>query len=221
MINIDYILISLIAYFLGSIPFALVYVKLFFGKDMRSFGSKNTGALNTLRIVSHEKGKVWGIISFLIVFLLDASKAAFAVALAMHFIPENPVLAITLGSFFAILGHNYSIILNFKGGRGAASLLGVLLFLNWHTFLGWLITVLCFMMLLEIFLGGRIDGKFLKRAVSDQIIGRLVGEIYAIWWISLADPKLFYPVLLGTILIVISHKDRLKEQIKKIKVKNA
>lgn len=220
MININYVLVSLIAYLLGSIPFALVYVKLFLNKDMRSFGSKNTGALNTLRIVSHEKGKVLGIISFLIVFLLDAFKAAFAVILAMHFIPENPTLAITLGTFFSILGHNYSAILNFKGGRGAASLLGILLFLNWKIFIGWILTVLCFMMLLEILLGGRVDNKFLKRAVSDQIIGRLIGEIYAIWWIYLTEPTLFYPVLLGTILIVISHKDRLIEQIKKIKAKN-
>lgn len=219
MIETNYILISLISYLLGSIPFALIFVKLFLGKDMRTFGSKNTGALNTLRIVSHEKGKMAGIISFLIVFLLDASKAVFAVILAMHYIPNNPVLAMTLGSFFAILGHNYSIILNFKGGRGAASLLGVLLFLNWKIFLGWLITIVCFMLLLELFLGGKFDGKFFKRAISDQIIGRLLGEIYAVWWIYLAAPELFYPVLFSTILIVIAHKDRLEEQIKKLKAK--
>jgi hypothetical protein len=75
------------------------------------------------------------------------------------------------------------------------------------------------MLLLELFLGGKFDGKFFKRAVSDQIIGRLLGEIYAVWWIYLAAPTLFYPVLLGTILVVISHKDRLQEQIKKLKTK--
>lgn len=215
MININYVLVSLIAYLLGSIPFALIYVKLFLNKDMRTFGSKNTGALNTLRIVSHEKGKFIGLISFLIVFLLDAGKSVLAVILATQFIPENPALAITLGTFFSILGHNYSIILNFKGGRGAASLLGVLLFLDWRIFIGWILTVLCFMMLLEIFLGGKINNKFLKRSVSDQIIGRLIGEIYAAWWVSIAAPTLFYPVLFGTILVVISHKDRVIEQIKK------
>lgn len=220
MIEINYILVSLIAYLLGSIPFALIFVKLFFKKDMRTFGSKNTGALNTFRIAAHEKGKAVGILSFLIVFFLDAFKAILAVILAMHFIPENPELAITLGTFFSILGHNYSIILNFKGGRGAASLLGVLLFLNWKIFFGWLLTVLCFMMLFEIFLGGRIDGKFFKRSVSDQIIGRLLGEIYAVWWVYITDPNLLYPILLGTILVVISHKDRLLEQIKKLKARN-
>ena len=219
MININYILISLIAYLLGSIPFALIYVKLFLGKDMRTFGSKNTGALNTLRIVAHEKGKGLGLASFLIVFLLDAFKSVLAVIIAMHFIPENPVLAISLGTFFSILGHNYSFILNFKGGRGAASLLGILLFLNWKIFIGWLITVVCFMLLFEIFFGGKVNSKFLKKAISDQIIGRLIGEAYAIWWISLVAPTLFYPALLGTILVVIAHKDRAMEQIKEIRNK--
>ncbi|MDD4738048.1 MAG: glycerol-3-phosphate acyltransferase, partial [Candidatus Pacebacteria bacterium] len=59
-ITIDYVLIALFSYIIGSIPFALIYVRLLLGKDMRQFGSKNTGALNTLRIVSHEKGKKWG-----------------------------------------------------------------------------------------------------------------------------------------------------------------
>ncbi|MFA5431490.1 MAG: glycerol-3-phosphate acyltransferase [Candidatus Paceibacterota bacterium] len=219
MININYILVSLIAYLLGSIPFALIYVKIFLNKDMRDFGSKNTGALNTLRIVSHERGKLLGVISLIIVFLLDASKAVLAVIIAMQFIPENPTLAISLGTFFSILGHNYPAILNFKGGRGAASLLGILLFLDWKIFIGWIVTILCFMMLVEILLGGRIDKKFIKRSISDQIIGRLIGEIYVVWWIYLMEPTLFYPALLATILIVISHKDRLIGQIKNLKNK--
>lgn len=214
MININYVLVAFIAYLLGSIPFALVYVKLFLNKDMRTFGSKNTGALNTLRIVTHEKGKLIGVISFLIVFLLDASKAVLAIIIARNFIPENPALAITLGTFFAILGHNYSVILNFKGGRGAASLLGVMLFLNWKIFLAWIATVIFFMIVFEILLGGKIDGKLIKKAISDQIVGRLIGEIAALYTVYIIDPTLLYPILFGTILVVISHKDRLLEQIK-------
>lgn len=179
-ITIDYILIALLSYIIGSIPFALIYVRLLLGKDMRQFGSKNTGALNTLRIVSHEKGKKWGIPSFLLVFFLDAFKAVLAVIIATHFI-ESQVIAITLGTFFSILGHNYSIFLKFKGGRGAACLLGVFLYLNPIVFVGWIVLVLCFMFLIEIFMGGIINKKFFKNAVSEQIIGRMLGEIYAVW----------------------------------------
>ena len=217
-ITIDYILIAVATYIIGSIPFALIYVRLLLGKDMRQFGSKNTGALNTLRIVSHEKGKKWGIPSFLFVFLLDAFKAVLAVIIAMHFI-ENQVIAMTLGTFFAILGHNYSIFLRFKGGRGAASLMGVFLYLNPIVFIGWIGLVLCFMFLVEIFMGGIISKKFFKNAVSEQIIGRLLGEIYAVWWISIFAPTLFYPALLGTILIIIAHKDRVENQVQKIRTK--
>jgi len=217
--NINYILIAAIAYLLGSIPFALLYVRLLLNKDMRAFGSKNTGALNTLRIVSHEKGKMWGVISFLIVFFLDAFKGVLAVIIATKLMPDNIILAITLATFFSILGHNYSIILNFKGGRGAATLAGILLYLNWEAFLGWIVTIVCFMLMVETLMGRRVSLKFLKTAVSDQIIGRLIGEAYAVWWIYLFDPALFYPALLGTILIIISHKDRLIDQIKKIKNK--
>lgn len=217
--DINYILIPIISYLIGSIPFALLYVRIFLGKDMRTFGSKNTGALNTLRIVSHEKGKTWGIISFLIVFLLDASKGILAVILANNFIPDNFVLATTLATFFVVLGHNHSIILKMKGGRGAATFLGILLYLNPLAFLGWLVTVICFMLLVEALTGRKISKKFFKTAISDQIIGRLIGEIYAVWWIWLFDSRLFYPTLFATILIIIAHKDRLSGQIKQIEDK--
>ncbi|MFA5228349.1 MAG: glycerol-3-phosphate acyltransferase [Candidatus Paceibacterota bacterium] len=217
-ITITYILIALLSYIIGSIPFALIYVKLLLGKDMRQFGSKNTGALNTLRIVSHEKGKKWGIPSFIFVFLLDALKAVLAVIIATHFI-EDQIIALTLATFFSILGHNYSIFLKLKGGRGAASLMGIFLYLNPIIFIGWIILVVCFMFLVEIIMGGRISKKFVKNAISEQIIGRVLGEIYAVWWISIFAPTLFYPTILGTILIVIAHKDRIEKQIKNIKDK--
>jgi glycerol-3-phosphate acyltransferase PlsY len=216
-ITINYILISLFSFLVGSIPFALIYVKFLLGKDMRTFGSKNTGALNTLRIVSSEKGKKWGVVSFLIVFAFDALKAVLAVIVAQHFIPENPLIAISLATFFSILGHNYSPFLKFKGGRGAASLAGIFLYLNPIVFLGWITFILCFMFLIEIFMGGIISRKFVKNAVSEQIIGRLMGEIYTVWWISIYAPELFIPAALGTFLVVIAHKERVKGQIKKLK----
>ena len=217
MININYILIPLISYLLGSIPFALLYVKLFLNKDMRTFGSKNTGALNTLRIVSHEKGKMWGIISFLIVFLLDASKGVLAVIMANNLIPGNAVLLTTLATFFVILGHNYSVFLKFKGGRGAATFLGILLYFNWQVFLGWLGIVLFFMIIVEALMGRKFSGKLFKAAVSDQIIGRLIGEAVAVLWIYYFAPYLFFPTIFATILIIYAHKDRVLDQIEKMK----
>jgi len=215
--NINYIIVPVISYLLGSIPFALLYVRLLLNKDMRTFGSKNTGALNTLRIVSHEKGKTWGTISFFIVFILDASKGILAVFLSSILIPENAILAITLASFFSVLGHNKSIILNFKGGRGAATLGGILLYLNWKVFVAALVIIIAFMVLFELLMGGK--KKILKHAVSEQIIGRIVGEALVVLWVYFYAPSLFYPVLFSMALVIYAHKDRISDQIKKMQDK--
>ncbi len=214
-----YILIALISYVLGSIPFGLIINKLLFKKDPRESGSKNIGALNTLRIASKEKGGIAGILSFLLVFLLDAGKAVLSVYLAQTMTAGNSPLAVSLAAFFAVLGHNYSVFLKLKGGRGAASFLGILLYLDWKAFLGWLVLVVCFMILFEVLMGRKVNKKFLKYAVSDQITGRLSGEVFALFWLYTYNILLFYPALAATPLILIAHKDRLSEQIKKIKNK--
>jgi len=214
---IKYVLLILISFVLGSIPFGLVVNKLFFKKDPRELGSKNIGALNTLRIAAKEKGGAIGIVSFLLVFLLDASKAILCVYLAQSLIGGS--LAVALAAFFVVLGHNYSVFLKFKGGRGAASFLGILLYLDWKAFIGWLVLVVCFMVLFEVLMGRRVNKKFLKYAVSDQIAGRLAGEVFALFWLYAYNILLFWPALAATPLILIAHKDRLTEQIKEIKNK--
>jgi glycerol-3-phosphate acyltransferase PlsY len=213
--NINYILVPIISFLLGSIPFAFLYGKLILKEDLRKFGSKNTGALNVLRLAS-KKGKVFGFISFLIAFLLDASKAILAVYLANLFLPDNFILATTLGSFFAVLGHNYSIMLNFKGGRGAASLGGVLLYLDWRVFIGAIVIIITFMVLFELLAGGKMNKKLLKHAVSEQIIGRVIGEAFVVLWVYFYAPVLFYPVLLSMILVIYAHKDRISDQLEKM-----
>lgn len=213
-----YIAISLISYILGSIPFALVINKLFFKQDIRTFGSRNVGALNTLRTASKEKGKLIGLIAFVLVFSLDFGKAILSVILAQILIP-NSVLSITLATLFVILGHNYSLFLKFKGGRGAASFLGILLYLDPKSFLGWIGLVLLFMILFELFAKRKVNKKFLKHAISDQVLGRLFGEVFALFWLYLYNMTIFFPALVATPLILIAHKDRLDEQLKKIKNK--
>ncbi|MFA5013107.1 MAG: glycerol-3-phosphate acyltransferase [Candidatus Paceibacterota bacterium] len=224
------IAIALISYILGSIPFSLVFVKLFTKKNLHELGSKNAGALNTLRIVAKEKGKVWGVLSFLLVGILDASKGVFAVLIAKSYffpillqtsaeitMPWPTIVAII--AFFAVLGHNYSIFLKFKGGRGAATLFGILLYLNVTAALGILGFVLLFIFLGELLAGHKLNKKFVSAAISNQIIGRLLGEIVGLFWMYTIDPMVFYIAALPIVLIVFAHKDRLDEQIKKIKDK--
>jgi len=214
----NYIIVSLISYVLGSIPFALIINRIFFKQDIRTFGSKNIGALNTLRTASKEKGGKIGFISFLCVTLLDMGKAILSIMIARILIPDI-ILATSLATLFVILGHNYSIFLKFKGGRGAASFIGVLFFLDWKALVGWMAIIICFMILFEIFAKRKVNKKFLKHAISDQVLGRLVGETVALFWLFTYNIEIFYPALVATPLILIAHKDRLDEQLKKLKEK--
>ena len=108
--------LAIVAYLLGSIPSGLIIGKLFFNTDVRLYGSKNIGATNTYRVLGWKAA--------LPVFLCDAGKGMAGVAV---FAPEPNLML--LGGILAMVGHNWSVFLGFKGGRGVATGLGVLIFL--------------------------------------------------------------------------------------------
>ncbi|MFB3852104.1 MAG: glycerol-3-phosphate 1-O-acyltransferase PlsY [Acidobacteriota bacterium] len=113
------ILIAILAYFLGAIPFGYIIAKLRSGEDIRKKGSGNIGATNVLRT----QGAFYG---FLTLFL-DAAKAALPVYFARHYGTEAWFPALAGG--VAIIGHCYPVYIGFKGGKGAASGLGAFLFI--------------------------------------------------------------------------------------------
>jgi glycerol-3-phosphate acyltransferase PlsY len=135
----------------------------------------------------------------------------------MQIMPANIVLASVVASFFVVLGHNYSILLKFDGGRGAATFLGILLFLKWQIFVIWLLYILLCMFLFEVVSPVSEFGDFYKRAISDQIIGRIFGEIVVLIPLFFLNTQIFWIALAVTPLIVIRHIDRIKEQIKTCK----
>ena len=130
------------AYLLGSISFAVITSKLFGLADPRTYGSGNPGATNVLR--SGKKAAA------ALTLLGDAAKGWLAVFLAIHFSPSGVsytmlAAAVALAVF---LGHLFPIFLRFKGGKGVATALGVLLALNVWVGLAalatWLLTALVF-----------------------------------------------------------------------------
>src|SRR5271157_4200988 len=110
------LLLILVAYLLGSIPFGLLFARLFGGGDVRQSGSGNIGAANVARVA----GPLPGILTL----VLDAGKGALAVWLAMHFTASS-AMAMMLGGLAALLGHCFPLWLRFKGGKGVATGLGV------------------------------------------------------------------------------------------------
>ena len=107
-------------YLLGSIPFGLIITRLTGQGDIRDIGSGNIGATNVLR-TGNKKAAI-------LTLLFDGAKGAVAVLLARLFAGED---AAQLAGLAAFLGHCYPIWIGFKGGKGVATFLGILLALAW------------------------------------------------------------------------------------------
>lgn len=112
------------AYLVGSIPFAVIVVRLFWKQDIRDFGSGNTGATNVLR--------VFGTVPGLSVYALDALKGAAGVWIGMLLAPDlwgavGRDWFIVLGAMAAVAGHTLSPFLGFKGGKGVATASGAII----------------------------------------------------------------------------------------------
>jgi glycerol-3-phosphate acyltransferase PlsY len=120
--------ITVAAYIIGSIPFAVLMSKAFGLADPRTYGSGNPGATNVLR--SGKKAAA------VLTLLGDAGKGWVAVAAARYFGPfdEGHLILMFLAGLAVFLGHVFPVFLNFKGGKGVATALGVLLAFN--VFLG-------------------------------------------------------------------------------------
>ncbi|MGX7196629.1 glycerol-3-phosphate 1-O-acyltransferase PlsY [Enterococcus olivae] len=111
------ILLFLAAYLLGSIPSGVWIGKLFFKKDIRDFGSGNTGTTNTFRVLGKKAG--------IVVMAMDILKGTLATSLPMIF-HETTLNPLWFG-VAAILGHTFSIFVGFKGGKAVATSAGMLL----------------------------------------------------------------------------------------------
>lgn len=107
---------ALVGYLLGSIPFGLVFAKLFGLGDLREIGSGNIGATNVLRTGSKPAA--------FLTLVFDAGKGAAALLIARYLVGED---AAQVAGFFAFLGHLFPIWLRFEGGKGVATYLGLML----------------------------------------------------------------------------------------------
>lgn len=125
--------LPVLAYLLGSVPCGLVLGRLLKGIDLRTVGSGNIGTANAFRHL----GKVGGTLTL----LGDLAKSLIPVLLVSH-LAEGDACTVAWWQVAvgvaAVIGHNNSIFLGFKGGKGIATTLGVLIGLNWH------VALICF-----------------------------------------------------------------------------
>jgi glycerol-3-phosphate acyltransferase PlsY len=128
----------IIAYLLGSIPFSVWIGKTFYGIDVREHGSGNAGATNTLRVLGKKTG-------FLVLFLDSLKGFLAANVVRVLDIDESMLLNYQmLFGMMAVLGHIYPIFAGFKGGKGIATLLGIVIAMSWKVSL---VCMLCFVLI--------------------------------------------------------------------------
>ncbi len=153
--TLNMIIAVIVSYLIGSIPFGYLAGKIVKGIDIRTTGSGNVGATNVFRSV----GKTAGVV----VLLADALKGVLAVMIATKIIPQpyTETLRIVSG-VTAICGHNWTIFLKFKGGKGVATSTGVMLTLApWATLTGLIVFVLAVFISRYISVGSILAASFL------------------------------------------------------------
>lgn len=152
-----YIVVAVIAYLIGSINFSVIISKKMAGFDVREKGSGNAGSTNVLRTV----GKKAAVITL----ICDILKGVVSILIAklVGNIWENldSALLVQLAGIFAIVGHTFPVFFKFKGGKGVATSLGVLLTTNWQIGLICLVFALVLMALTQMVSVGSIVAAIL------------------------------------------------------------
>lgn len=177
------IVYAVLALFIGSIPSGLIIGKTIFNTDVRQYGSKNIGATNTYRVI--------GLKAALPVFLCDALKGAAGVVLLSSYGPMYMIL----GGILAMMGHNWSIFLGFKGGRGVATGLGVLIALSP------LVALLCFLVWgIIVYFTKLVSLGSIVAAALVPVLMYVTGESY--WFVGFGG--------LAALFVIVRHWDNIK-----------
>lgn len=172
-----------IAYLLGSIPFGYLLVRVFRHQDIRATGSGNIGATNVARSGARGLG--------LATLLLDLAKAYAAVSLAQHLAPGDQDLAVS-AAVAAILGHIYPVWLRFRGGKGVASALGVMIALSGR---GAIAILAIFLIVVA-----------LTRFVSlGSILGAASFPLFGLYFIQPHTPAVVSGLLFIALLVILKH----------------
>ena len=122
------IFIAVVAYLIGSINFSIIFSKKFAGFDVREKGSGNAGTTNMLRSV----GKKAAALTLICDILKGVIAIGIAIGLGYLFNADNKSLLVQIAGIAVVFGHTFPVYFGFKGGKGVATSLGVLIMSNWE-----------------------------------------------------------------------------------------
>ena len=193
-----YIIVAIVAYLLGSISFSVIISKKMAGFDVREKGSGNAGSTNVLRTVGKKAAIITlicdvlkGVIAILIAFLVGKMVSGL----------DNALL-IQLAGVFVILGHTFPVFFRFRGGKGVATALGVLLMTNWQVGLICLVFALILIALTRMVSVGSIAA-----AILFPVLVIFIGQNYIVpvnnW------SYLIFSIIVA-VLVLFNHRENLK-----------
>ncbi|MBR9842628.1 MAG: glycerol-3-phosphate 1-O-acyltransferase PlsY [Rhodobacteraceae bacterium] len=174
---------ALFGYLLGAVPFGMVISKLFGLGNLREIGSGNIGATNVLRTGSKPAA--------IATLLLDGGKGAAAVLIARAYAGED---AAQIAGLLAFIGHCYPVWLGFRGGKGVATFLGLLLALAWPVGIAACLTWLV------VGVAARIS----------SLAALIAAAASSFWVIFLGQPQIFFLSVATTILVFWRHRDNIR-----------
>ena len=193
-----YIIIAIIAYLIGSINFSVIISKRMAGFDVREKGSGNAGTTNMLRSI--------GVKAAVITLLCDILKGVVVILIAIligNIVDGlDDALLVQLAGIFVIIGHTFPIFFGFKGGKGIATSLGVLLMINWQIGLICLVFALILMAITRMVSVGSIAA-----AILFPVLVVFIGQNYIVpvnnW------SYLIFSIIIA-ILVLFNHRENLK-----------
>jgi len=201
-IKMAYVVVALIAYCLGSISFSVIFTKKIAGFDVREKGSKNAGSTNVLRTAGKKAA--------LLTLICDILKGVISILVAyvigniLGLTTNERAILIQVAAIAVVIGHIFPLFFQFKGGKGVATSLGVLLTINWQIGLICLMLALVLMALTRMVSVGSISA-----AILFPILTIFIGEGYIV-----PDGNYLICAVVLACLVVFTHRSNIKRIVK-------
>lgn len=194
---IESVIVAIIAYLIGSINFSVILSKKMAGFDVREKGSGNAGTTNMLRSVGKKAAAI--------TLICDILKGVVAILIAMFiawaFKVENASLLVQIAGIAVVLGHTFPIFFGFKGGKGVATSLGILIMSNWQ------IGLICLVFgVVLIALTRMVSLGSCAAAVLFPVLTLFINEHYIV---SQGSSYLIYSIILA-VIVLFNHRSNIQ-----------
>ena len=192
-----YVVMAIIAYLIGSVNFSVIFSKKFAGFDVREKGSGNAGTTNMLRSV----GKGPAVLTLICDILKGVVSILLAIAIGSIFKNTDRALLVQVAAIAVVIGHTFPIFFKFKGGKGVATSLGVLLLTNWQ------IGLICLVFgLLLIILTRMVSLGSCAAAVLYPVLTLFINQHY----IVTGNSSYFIYSIILAIIVLFNHRENIK-----------